>query len=186
MVKSASRPDDERTLLLLGLMQAQDRYGYELHDFIESNLHNVIELKKATAYQLLDRLEQHGFVQSRVEQQGQRPSRTVYQLTPEGQAYFQHLLTKYLRGQAPLRPAGTIALMFLEHLPISDVLPALRERLTELEGQIKEYEQMPHHTTATGAALAIARTQALLAADRAWLQTTIDLLSSQQTANQHR
>lgn len=182
MVKSASRPDDERTLLLLGLMQAQDRYGYELHDFIESNLHNVIELKKATAYQLLDRLEKHGFVQSRTEQQGQRPSRTVYQLTPEGRTYFQHLLAKYLRGAAPMRPAGNIALMFMEHLPAADLLPVLRERLTELEQQINEYEQVPHHSNATGAALAIARTQALLAADHAWLQSTIEMLSSMENA----
>lgn len=94
-------PEDERVLLLLGLLTEQDRHGYEINDFIEHTLHNVIRLNKATAYQLLDRLEQHGLVASRLEQHGQRPNRKVYHLTPGGQDKFQAMLAAQLAAEEP-------------------------------------------------------------------------------------
>lgn len=173
MVKTASRPADERTLLLLGLLHAQDHYGYELHDFIENNLHSVTDLKRATAYQLLTRLERYGDVHSRTEQHGQRPTRTVYALTTQGRAYFQQLLRQYLKQADLPRPPGNIALLFLEHLSPAELLPSLRAHRAALEAQVNTYRDMPPHPHAIGAGLAIARTSALLQADLEWFTQAI-------------
>ncbi|TSA85465.1 helix-turn-helix transcriptional regulator [Deinococcus detaillensis] len=173
MVKAAAPPDDERALLLLGLLHAQDRHGYELHDFIENNFHRIIELKKATAYQLLDRLEQHQLVHSRLEQHGQRPSRKVYSLTPAGRSAFQHLLTRSLAQDDPLYAPGNIALMFMDHLPPLALLIALRARLKELNDRLARQQHPPDHPHNAGVTLAHARAAVLTRADRDWLAKAI-------------
>ena len=58
---------DERTLLLLGMLRIESQHGYQLNEFIEHNLARVTDMKKPTAYALLDRLEQSGAITSRLE-----------------------------------------------------------------------------------------------------------------------
>ena len=58
---------DERTLLLLGMLRIESQHGYQLNEFIEHNLGRVTDMKKPTAYALLDRLEQSGAITSRLE-----------------------------------------------------------------------------------------------------------------------
>lgn len=120
--------DDERILVLLGLLSGQGRPGYQLSEIIEHQLRQVIQLKKGTAYLLLDRLEQHGLIASRTEQPGLRPIHKVYSLTPAGERHFQALLTCHLEEEPSLLP-GNMPLMFSEHLPGPERLGLLRARL---------------------------------------------------------
>jgi DNA-binding PadR family transcriptional regulator len=48
----------DRQLLLLGLLRRQEMHGYQLNEFIEEKMHSCIDLKKPTAYYLLDKLAQ--------------------------------------------------------------------------------------------------------------------------------
>ena len=75
-------------------------HGYELHEMLERQLGFLSDLKKPTAYRLLDLLEEQGLVEGEVERLGRRPERRVYRLTPEGQERFQTLLRAEL-GEAP-------------------------------------------------------------------------------------
>lgn len=170
-------PDDERTLLLLGLLTAQDRHGYEINDFIEHNLQNVISLKKATAYQLLERLEQHGLVESRIEQHGQRPSRKVYHITAQGQERFGEMLLAQLQQEEPLILTGNVPVMFSENLALGTLLAGLRERLAQVESRLARYavKSMP---CTPGVGLAMSRIHALTRADRDWLTDTIGQLEA--------
>lgn len=163
---------DERILLLLGLLTAQDRHGYEINDFIEHNLHNVIHLKKATAYQLLDRLEQHGLIESRIEQHGLRPNRKVYALTDAGRAHFLELLTTQLAEEEPLILTGNVPIMFCEHLPDAERLSALRARHAALGQRLAFYERLKMPCT-TGVGIAMERIHALTQADYDWLGSLI-------------
>lgn len=172
-------PEDERVLLLLGLLTEQDRHGYEINDFIEHTLHNVIRLNKATAYQLLDRLEQHGFVASRLEQHGQRPNRKVYHLTLGGQEKFQAMLAAQLAAEEPLILTGNVPVMFSEHLPRPEALAALRTRLQELEQRLAAYEAMRLPCTA-GVGLALDRIYHLTRADRDWLAGVVARMAKEE------
>ncbi|GAF07814.1 PadR family transcriptional regulator [Paenibacillus pini] len=60
---------DERELLVLGLLMAQSQHGYQINDFIERNLGQVSDMKKATAYSILKRLDKAGYVDVSVEQE---------------------------------------------------------------------------------------------------------------------
>ncbi|ADV65989.1 transcriptional regulator, PadR-like family [Deinococcus maricopensis DSM 21211] len=168
-------PHDDRTLLLLGLLVAQDRHGYELHDFIQHNLQHVLPLKKATAYQLLDRLEQLGLVGSRPELYGERTPRKVYSLTGAGRAHFETLLLQLLGDEEPLFPPGNVPVMFSDHLPDAALVPALRARLAKLDARLALYAGFTFPFP-KGVRRAIERLQVLTQADRSWVARTLEQL----------
>jgi PadR family transcriptional regulator PadR len=71
-------------LLILSLLEAQPRHGYELSKLIEARSGGTITFRVASLYPLLYRLEKRGWIQGRwVEKAGQR-RRRYYRLTPAG------------------------------------------------------------------------------------------------------
>ena len=72
-------------LLILSLLQAQPRHGYDLSKLIEARSGGAITFRVASLYPLLYRLEKRGWIQGRwVEKAGQR-RRRFYRLTPAGE-----------------------------------------------------------------------------------------------------
>lgn len=73
-------------LLILSLVEARPRHGYELSKLIEARSGGVLTFRVASLYPLLYRLEKRGWLQGRwVEKAGQR-RRRYYRLTPAGVA----------------------------------------------------------------------------------------------------
>ncbi len=71
-------------LLILSLVEARPRHGYEISKLIEQRSGGAVRFYVASLYPLLYRLEKRGWVQGRwVEKAGQR-RRRYYRLTPEG------------------------------------------------------------------------------------------------------
>jgi transcriptional regulator len=71
-------------LLILSLLEARQRHGYEIAKLIETRSHGTVCFRVASLYPLLYRLEARGLIQGRwVEKAGQR-RRRYYRLTPAG------------------------------------------------------------------------------------------------------
>ena len=71
-------------LMILSLVEARPRHGYEISKLIETRSDGVVRFNVASLYPLLYRLEQRGWIKGRwVEEEGQR-RRRFYRLTPEG------------------------------------------------------------------------------------------------------
>jgi PadR family transcriptional regulator PadR len=71
-------------LLILSLVEARPRHGYEISKLIEERSDGVLRFNVASLYPLLYRLEKRGWIQGRwVEKAGQR-RRRYYKLTAEG------------------------------------------------------------------------------------------------------
>ncbi|MGE5244808.1 MAG: PadR family transcriptional regulator [Betaproteobacteria bacterium] len=71
-------------LLILSLLEARSRHGYELAKLIEMRSQGVLTFRVASLYPLLYRLENRGWIQGRwVEKAGQR-RRRYYRLTALG------------------------------------------------------------------------------------------------------
>ena len=71
-------------LLILSLLEARPRHGYEISKLIESRSNGAVSFRVASLYPLLYRLEGRGLIQGRwVEKAGQR-RRRYYRLTPAG------------------------------------------------------------------------------------------------------
>ena len=171
---------DERTLLLLGMLRIQSQHGYQLNEFIEHNLARVTDMKKPTAYALLDRLEQSGAISARLEQEGNRPPRKVYAITAQGEQLFRRLLRETLASAEPYVIAGDIGVMFLDALPLDEALALLEQRLASVREQVAALERIPAHKMGMGVDLAIEHQAVLLRADEAWLSSLIERLARQQ------
>jgi DNA-binding PadR family transcriptional regulator len=164
---------DERELLVLGLLMAQSQHGYQINEFIERNLGRVSDMKKATAYSILKRLDQAGYVEVSVEQEGNRPPRQIYSITASGEARFQELLRSILSSVENVTPSGDIGLMFIDHLPSPEALTLLEERLKRTERLLAMFTSVPRHGHGSGVDLSIGHRIALLKCDRDWLTETI-------------
>jgi DNA-binding PadR family transcriptional regulator len=173
---------DERELLLLGMLKAQSQHGYQINEVIEQNLGHMTDMKKPTAYALLERLAAAGYVEMRAEHEGNRPQRKVYSITPRGEQYFYALLRRQLAEATPLLVAGDIGLMFLDELPLEEATALLRERRRKLAERIVSYEQAPKHDLGMGVDLALEHALALMRADYAWLESTLARLDAMEPA----
>jgi PadR family transcriptional regulator PadR len=71
-------------LMILALVDARPRHGYEISQIIEQRSEGAVRFKVASLYPLLYRLERRGWVVGQwVEKEGQR-RRRYYRLTREG------------------------------------------------------------------------------------------------------
>jgi transcriptional regulator len=71
-------------LLILSLVEARPRHGYEISKLIEQRSGGALRFHVASLYPLLYRLEKRGWIEGRwVEKAGQR-RRRYYRLTAEG------------------------------------------------------------------------------------------------------
>lgn len=71
-------------LMILSLLEARQRHGYELRKLIETRSEGVLKFNAASLYPLLYRLEKRGWIEGKwVEKAGER-RRRFYKLTREG------------------------------------------------------------------------------------------------------
>jgi DNA-binding PadR family transcriptional regulator len=135
----------ERELLLLGLVRQSGMHGYKIIEFIENDLAMSSNLKKPTAYFLLDKMAQNGWISSVEEREGNRPPRRIYQITDEGEAEFQKLLRAFLAQYEPVKFSGDIALAFADGLPQSELLELLQQRRNALQKIVEATRLTPAH-----------------------------------------
>jgi DNA-binding PadR family transcriptional regulator len=159
---------NEQALLLLGILRTQSQHGYQINEFIERNLSRITNMKKATAYAILERLAKAGYVSVYNEQEGNRPVRKVYSITPTGEVKYLELLRANLASAEPMTFAGDVGLMLLDDLPLPEVETLLKQRLEQLESQLEVFKQVPTHT-GLGVNLALEHQEAMLRAEQSWL-----------------
>lgn len=81
-------------LVILALLEARPRHGYEISQVIEQRSDGAVRFKVASLYPLLYRLERRGWIAGQwVEKEGQR-RRRYYRLTRSGR----RMLTEQRRG----------------------------------------------------------------------------------------
>jgi DNA-binding PadR family transcriptional regulator len=118
----------DRQLLLLGLLRSQQMHGYQLNEFIDEQMAFCVDLKRPTAYYLLDKLCRDGYVAEETERAGNRPERRVYRITPAGEARFQALLRQNLAAYSPPTYPEDIGVIFAGQLPDAEAARLLRAR----------------------------------------------------------
>jgi len=136
----------ERELLLLGLLQKEEMHGYQLHEFIDSFMQTCVDLKKSTAYYLLEKMTKEGYITRTEEREGNRPPRRVYHLTQAGEAHFLDLLKQNLATYLPAKFPGDTGLTFLDNLPSTEAATLLQQRREQLANALAIIEQAPPHT----------------------------------------
>ena len=135
----------DKQLLLLGLLRHQDMHGYQLNELIEKTLATCVDIKKPTAYYALNKMLEDGWVMFVEEQEGNRPPRRVYSITPEGEVAFQLLVRENLGAYHPTQFGGDFGLAFLDAVPMEEARKLLGQRRVGLEVHLAEMENVPVH-----------------------------------------
>ena len=94
-------------MLVLSLLEARPRHGYEIGKLIEVRSDGVLKFHIASLYPMLYKLERRGLIQGRwVEKAGQRRKR-FYRLTPEGRRVLERQRSRWQEFMSALaRVAG--------------------------------------------------------------------------------
>ena len=137
----------EKKLLLLGMLRMNEMHGYQLNEFIDAHLGVSIQLKKPTAYNLLNKMTAEGWISYREEQEGNRPPRRVYSITPQGETAFQNLLRESLAHYHPVDFQGDIPLVFLDAIPNEEAITLLQNRRLAVEALLQTLHEFgdEHH-----------------------------------------
>lgn len=162
-----------RRLLLLGLLRREDMHGYQLNEFIEADLAFCTDIKKPTAYYLLDRLAEEGYITALSEEQpvAGRPPRKTYRITPAGERHFFELLHDNLASYTPHTFPGDIGIAFLDALPAHEAAGLLAERLAAIRAALDSLRSAPAH--AGSLAYVLEHHTLHLEAELAWLERVI-------------
>ena len=171
-------------LVILGLLRERPLYGYEIKQIIEEHMGDWTNIAFGSIYFALRKLSEEEFVeQVAVEQEGSRPSRTIYQITHAGRAEFLRLLRAVWREVERHYYAIDIALAFMEALPVEEVKAYLRERIGQLEGILEHIgehraEQMTQEKVPAAAAAVFDHGLAHFQAELAWTQDVLTKVKS--------
>lgn len=142
----------DRQLLLLGLLREQEMHGYQLNEYIDRQMAFCVDLKRSTAYYLLDKLCRDGYVTEEVGREGNRPERRIYRITAAGEARFYELLRENLRTYLPPIYAEDIGVIFQHHLPpheVQQLLAARRAAVVARQSALQSLrDSMPANHTA--------------------------------------
>ena len=71
-------------LLILSLVEARPRHGYEMSKLIESRSDGAVRFNVASLYPLLYRLEKRGWIEGRWVDKAEQRRRRYYRLTAQG------------------------------------------------------------------------------------------------------
>lgn len=163
----------ERELLLLGLLRRHSMHGYQLHEVIQRSLASCADLKKPTAYALLERMAQRGWLAAHEEPAPERgrPPRTRYTLTPAGEAAYVHMLRENLAAYQPATFPGDSGLAFVDSLPAAEARALLRARRALLADALAAAGAAPPHEGALQ--LVVDHQRHHLRSELAWLDSLL-------------
>ena len=164
----------ERKLLLLGIIRMQDMHGYQINELIDAHLGTSIQLKKPTAYKLLEAMMKDGWITYREEQAGKYPTRRVYSITPKGDAAFQQLLRENLADYRPVSYMNNIGVIYLDALPAVESVSLLSQRRQQVEEFIERLNADQEHQG--NFQLMLSHHLSHLNAELEWLDELIDHL----------
>ena len=77
---------------LLGLLERQPAHGYELHQRLANNLGQIWHISQSQTYNILNRLEDQGFIAGAMQAQEKLPARRQFHLTEQGRQRFEDWL----------------------------------------------------------------------------------------------
>ena len=166
-------------LVLLGLLRERPLYGYEIKSIIEDHMGDWTNIAFGSIYFALGKLADEGFIEKvATEQAGNRPSRSIYQITAAGMDEFLRLLRQvWVEFDRQFFPFD-IGLFFMNALPRDEILDHLRNRVTQLE-EIAQYlnkhqnEQMSNDEVPALANAIFGHTRVHIQAELAWTKDVL-------------
>ncbi|MFB2597274.1 PadR family transcriptional regulator [Herbiconiux sp. P17] len=127
-------------LAVLSCLWERPMYPYEITTTLrERGKEDSIRLNFGSLYAVIKSLEKHGFIEeARFEREGNRPERTVYEITAAGRVETTDWLRDLLETPAKEYPSIEAGLSLMAILPPSEVAALLRARAELLTADLDE------------------------------------------------
>jgi DNA-binding PadR family transcriptional regulator len=123
----------EHELILLGLLKESPKHGYDIKKKIKEIVSLFAGINLKSIYYPLSVLEKKGFLIKRINKEGRRPRRFVYELTPKGEERFKKLLRESFLDFKRPQFSLDLSLYFLNYMQPKIVRRRLRARLQVLK-----------------------------------------------------
>lgn len=122
-------------LFVLGTLERAPAHGHEIRRLAERiDVENWSEARIGSVYNAIRRLESEELIEPlRSEQQGRRPTRTVYALTDAGRLELASLRDKLLHDIALPSDPFDVALWVSAHMPVDQLESAIQRRTAALD-----------------------------------------------------
>ncbi len=178
---SASNPRQHWALAVLCLLRERPMHPYEMRKVMDlRHKSDRLELKPGSLYNAVAWLVRQGFVRvAATNREGRRPNRTIYRITPAGDAAVKTWLTQMLGEPQQNTSSFVVALDHLVHLSPADAADVLARR-REVRAQMIAELQARTATLAPRIGrinlIEVEHDLALARAELAWLEGILDEL----------
>lgn len=127
-------------LYALGIISHKPTHGYELIKFFENiGLETIADIKKASIYKVLKRLEEEGYLTGKYELDSEGPPKKVYSITEEGHEYFRDQIRTFFFEYCPEAREFWLVIRFIENNLTREEFISLLQKKKE---QINKHQQM--------------------------------------------
>jgi len=128
--------------ILLGMLSAQERSGYDLKLLLDKQVHHVYwSPAKSQIYGELRRLEQAGLTTMTEVEQTNRPDKRLYRITPAGREALQQWLANPDVEPDVFKSPLLLHLFFGHLLPRQVLIAQLERRQQKLAAELQGYEK---------------------------------------------
>jgi DNA-binding PadR family transcriptional regulator len=134
----------------LALLVERPMHPYEMYQLlIQRHEDRVVKVRPGSLYHKVHWLESHGYVRSTAtEREGNRPERTIYEITADGRKLLTQRVTEMLAAPVNEYPVFPLAIGEAHNLPKDTVIELLGQRLALLEADLDELEDTIRETEA--------------------------------------
>jgi DNA-binding PadR family transcriptional regulator len=128
--------------ILLGMLSAQERSGYDLKLLLDKQVHHVYwSPAKSQIYGELRRLEQAGLATMTEVEQTNRPDKRLYRITPAGLEALQQWLANPDVEPDVFKSPLLLHLFFGHLMPRQALIAQLEKRQQKLTAELQGYEK---------------------------------------------
>jgi DNA-binding PadR family transcriptional regulator len=167
-------------LVILGLLRQQPLHGYELKHILEEEMGDWTSIAFGSIYFALGKLEEEGMiVKVATEQEGKRPSRSVYQISEAGRDEFLRLLRETWVTPERQYFSLDVGIAFMDALPVEEVKGYLQGRISGLEQALAymdehEKEQLSRDDVPASAKMVFEHSRVHMNAELDWLTDLLE------------
>ena len=129
-------------LMLIKFVKTKPSYAYEIEKMIEEReIRTWVKIGGTTVYQVLDRLCNKGFLEFKIEKEGNMPQRKRYYVTDSGNVAFEKASVKILGNSERYYFDLTVGLS-CRHLMDGEIFKqTIRERLVDLNDFVNHFNE---------------------------------------------
>ncbi|MHC1723704.1 MAG: PadR family transcriptional regulator [Aminipila sp.] len=118
------------------LLRYGPQHGYMLMQKVEQQISDFAQIKLPTIYYHLDKLNEKQYISATYEKDGNRPEKTVYSITQNGEKYFYELLKKMQTEELKLDLPLDGVIFFQDRLDKNEFCQSIQSARLTIEAKL--------------------------------------------------